>query len=78
MSHLLATLFLDPIPVWADSVWPWLLIPLALGVSLVYKCVKCRTMREVPREAAVITVWIILGMVAAAVVLAGLVRALES
>lgn len=78
MIHVLAyTPFLDPIPIWSNAVWPWLLLPLTLAVSLVYKSVKCRTMRQVPREAAVIAVWIILGMIIAAVVLAGLVRAME-
>lgn len=71
------TPFLDPIPVWADSVWPWLLLPLAIAVSIVYKSIKCRSVRQVPREATVITVWIILGMIAAAVALAGVVKVLE-
>lgn len=71
------TPFLDPIPVWADSVWPWLLLPLAVAVSIVYKSIKCRSARQVPREATVITVWIILGMIAAAIVLAGVVKVLE-
>lgn len=69
--------FLDPIPVWGNAVWPWLLLPLALAVSVVYKSIKCRSMQQVPREAAVITLWIIIGMVAAAVALAGVVKALE-
>lgn len=69
--------FLDPIPIWSNAAWPWLLIPLALAVSIVYKSIKCRTMRQVPREATVITLTIILGMIAAAVALAGVVRALE-
>lgn len=78
MSPILAwTPFLDPIPIWSNAVWPWLLLPLAIAVALVYKSVKCRTMRQVPREAAVIAVWIVLGMVIAAVVLAGVVRAME-
>ena len=70
--------FLDPIPyLWSDAVWPWLLIPLCVAVSVVYKSIKCRSMKEVPREAAVITLWIIFGMIGAAIVLAVVVRALE-
>ena len=69
--------FLQPIPIWHDGVWPWLLLPLCIAVSVVYKSIKCRSMREVPREAAVITIWIIFGMIGAAVVLAVLVRVLE-
>lgn len=77
MTPLAWTPFLDPIPVWSSAVWPWLLLPLVAAVSIVYKSIKCRTMREVPREATVISVWIVLGMIAAAIVLAGLVKALE-
>lgn len=69
--------FLDPVPIWSDAVWPWLLLPLAVAVSLVYKSVKCRSMRDVPREAASIALWIVIGMVVAAVVLAGVVRVME-
>ena len=44
--------FLYPLPIW--DYWPWLLIPLCVGVSIVYKSIKCRSMRTVPREAMVI------------------------
>ena len=69
--------FLDPIPVWSNAVWPWLILPLAAGVSIVYKSIKCRSMRDVPREAFSITAWILIGMVVAAIALAGVVRLLE-
>jgi len=71
------TPFLDPIPIWSNAVWPWLLLPLTAAVALVYKSIKCRTMRQVPREAASIAIWIVVGMAAAAVMLAGVVRAME-
>lgn len=69
--------FLSPLPLWQESRWPWLIIPLCVGVSIVYKSMKCARMRQVPREAGAITLWVLLGMVAAAVVLAGWVRFLE-
>jgi hypothetical protein len=69
--------FISPLPLWRDSQWPWLLLPLCLGVAIVYKSMKCATVRQVPREAAVITLWIVLGMVSAAVVLGVWVRLLE-
>lgn len=77
--HLLAASegyrpFLDPMPVWPDSRWPWLLVPLCVGVAVVYKSVRCRSMSQVPREAAGIALWILLGMAAAAAVLAIVVR----
>ena len=69
--------FLQPLPVWHDWAWPLLLVPLCVGVAVVYKSIKCRYVRQVPREAAVLSVWILLGMAAAAAVLAAVVKALE-
>ena len=64
--------FIYPLPVW--DYWPWLILPLAAAVSIVYKSVKCQSMTLVPREAAVIFVWILIGMVAAGAALAGVVK----
>ena len=76
--HTLAWIpFLNPLPVWSDRVWPWLLLPLAAGVSVVYKSIKCRHMREVPKEATVILSMIVLSMVAAAIALAVVVETME-
>jgi hypothetical protein len=61
------TPFVDALPVW--DYWMWLLVPLTVGVAIVYKSIKCRTMRQVPREAAAITFWILLGMAGAAAAL---------
>ena len=73
MNAILAyQLFLDPLPIW--NYWPWLLIPLATCVSIVYKSIKCKSMSTVPREAAGITLWIIGGMVFAGVVLWAIVE----
>lgn len=69
--------FLTPMPVWDNAVWPWLLLPLCVAVSVVYKSIKCRTMRQVPREATVLTIWILAGMAVAAGVLALIVEGLE-
>ena len=68
-------LFIKPLPVW--DYWYLLLLPLCVGVSIVYKAIKCRDMKQVPREAAVIFVMIILGMVLAAAALLILVRVME-
>jgi hypothetical protein len=70
------TPFLHPIPVW--DYWLWLLVPLTVGVSIVYKSMKCRNMSDVPREAAQIAVLILLGMAAAAALLWVIVRAREA
>ena len=69
--------FLQPLPVWDDGQWPWLLVPLCVGVAVVYKSIKCRYVRQIPREAGVLSVWILLGMTAAAAVLAVIVKWLE-
>ena len=67
--------FWQPLPVW--DYWYLLLVPLCLGVSIVYKSIKCHRMRQVPREAAVIFGMILAGMTFAAVVLLVLVRVME-
>jgi hypothetical protein len=83
MVHLIAHLplilaapdyvpFVYPMPIW--DYWPWLIIPLAAGVSIVYKSVKCQSMNLVPKEALQIFVMILVGMVAAGVTLAGVVK----
>ncbi len=73
MIPLLAyRLFLDPLPVW--NYWVVLILPLCLAVSVVYKSMKCRSMSQVPWEAAVIFLWIIGGFTAAAVALMLLVN----
>ena len=67
--------FITPLPVW--DYWIWLLIPLCLGVSIVYKSIKCHRMRQVPREAAVIFLMILAGMIFAGAALLALVRVME-
>ena len=62
--------FFNPLPAW--DYWYFLLIPLCLGISIVYKSIKCHTMKQVPREAAEIFVTILAGMIFAAAALMGL------
>lgn len=64
--------FMQPLPVW--DVWYLLALPLCAAVSIVYKSIRCRSMRKVPIEAAKAVVWIVLGLSAAAVGLALLVH----
>lgn len=63
--------FLQPLPVW--NYWYLLILPLCVAVAVVYKSIKCRTMNQVPRQAATITLWILLSFAAAAAALAGIV-----
>jgi len=67
--------FRQPLPVW--DYWYLLLIPLCVGISIVYKSIKCREMRQVPREASGIFIMIMVGMVATAAGLYALMRFLE-
>ncbi|MGH7176064.1 MAG: hypothetical protein ACREJC_01675 [Tepidisphaeraceae bacterium] len=64
--------FLWPLPVW--DIWYILLVPLCLGVSIVYKSIKCKSMSQVPRQALWITFLIVIGMIGAGAALAGIVR----
>ena len=76
MTHLSALLaytpFMDPLKVW--DYWPWLLLPLCLGVSIVYKSVREESMARVPMEALKATFWIVAGMSGAAAGLFLMVR----
>jgi hypothetical protein len=74
-SMLAYTPFVTPLPVW--DYWMVLLLPLSIAVAIVYKSIKCQSMNQVPREAAIITVWIIVGFALAGAALAGLVKFLE-
>ena len=67
--------FMQPLPAW--NYWYLLAVPLCAGVSIVYKSIRCRSMRTVPNEAAKATAWILFGLIAAAVVLALVVKAFE-
>jgi hypothetical protein len=46
-------------------------------VAIVYKSIKCASMSQVPREATALFIWILLGMAAAAAILAGVVKVME-
>ncbi len=59
--------FVQPLPVWAYKLW--LIIPLALGVAIVYKSIRCDTMREVPKAAVILMLWILGAVLAAGVIL---------
>jgi len=62
-------------PFW--NYWYLLLLPLCIAVAVVYKAIKCNSMKRVPREALIIVIWILVSFVAAGAALAGLVRMIE-
>jgi hypothetical protein len=57
---------LDPLNV--HDIWWMFLVPMALGISIVYKAVRVQTMDRYRQQVAIMTVQIILGMIALAVV----------
>ncbi|MFP4144909.1 MAG: hypothetical protein ACLFV3_07160 [Phycisphaeraceae bacterium] len=65
--------FRDPMPL--GPYWLWLLLPLALGISVAYKAVRVRDVDQLPRQAAVMTTQIIvfLGLIAGVVWLVALI-----
>jgi hypothetical protein len=65
--------FVNSPPIW--DYWYLLLIPLTVGVAIVYKSLKVPHMRDLPRDAAITSLWIFLGLVIAGAILAGLTRA---
>jgi hypothetical protein len=66
--------FVTPAPVW--NYWYLLVLPLTLAIAIVYKSVRCDSMRKVPREALVLFAFIVGVLVAAAGALAAIVNAL--
>lgn len=68
----LGDLFARPMPIW--NYWYLLMLPLCMGVALVYKAIRLDDMQQVLKQAMVIFVWILGGMGLAAVVLAVLVK----
>lgn len=78
MTSLLSILgtylpLLYPLP-GAWNYWYLLLLPLCLGVSIVYKAIRCASIKDVPREAAITTVWILLAIFSAAGALVVLIK----
>jgi hypothetical protein len=53
--------FLDPINI--HELWWALLVPMALGVSVVYKAVRVKTMDHYWREVVIMTAQIVLAMI---------------
>jgi hypothetical protein len=74
MNPMLAfTPLLDPLPSLYPGMsdqWLWLVIPLVIAISIVYKCTRIESLRALPREAAIMSVQIVVVMVLAAVLLA--------
>ena len=69
------TPFFDPLPALfpgLDEYWLFLVIPLVVAISLVYKATRMKELRGLPKEAAIMSTQILVMMVVAAAVLGGL------
>lgn len=64
MMHLLPTLayrpFLDPLPL--DTYWLMLLPPLALAIAVVIKTIRLQDLKQLPRQATLLAVQIVVFM----------------
>jgi hypothetical protein len=64
--------FLTAMPIW--DYWVWLALPLCVGVALVYKTTKCRFPGTILRESVWLSLWIVLGLIGAAIAVSLAVR----
>lgn len=58
---------IEPMPI--ESFWPALLVPLAVAIAVVYKTIKIEDLRQLPRQAMVLTSQIVVLMALAAIVI---------
>lgn len=64
----------DPLPALFPQMsdyWLWLVLPLVIAISIVYKCTRIESVRALPRESAIMSLQIMLVMAFAAAILAG-------
>ena len=74
MNFLAYTPFVQPLPFWGNYTQIAWALPICAALSIVYKSIRCHRMSSVPREAFVIFITIVGGMIVAAVVLSLLVK----
>jgi len=68
LPAMLATIFVTPVPI-APGARLLLLLPLAASVSIVYKTIRCDSVREIPLASVVLWFTVVGGMLAVGVVL---------
>jgi hypothetical protein len=57
------TIFYNPMPLQSHVVL-WMVLPLCMSVAVVYKTIRVRELRRLPREAAGLILYISAGLVA--------------
>ena len=74
MTHALGYIpFLDPMNIFHEW-WYLLLVPLAFGISVIYRALKMTSLTRYWRAVGMMTARIVLGMIALALVLVVLVQ----
>lgn len=68
----LATLFVDPMEISSRSLW--MVIPVCIGVAVVYKTIRTRSLRRLPLEVALLSLYILAGIAALMTALWALLR----
>jgi hypothetical protein len=58
---LLGTLFTNPMPLTDKGFW--IVIPLSLAVAAAYKAIRVESIRQLPREILLLTLYILAGVV---------------
>jgi hypothetical protein len=58
---MIAALFHHPVTL-PVSVVPWLVVPLCAAVAAVYKTIRVKNLRELPRQLALLMVYIVVGL----------------
>ncbi|MCH8880307.1 MAG: hypothetical protein IID34_10540 [Planctomycetes bacterium] len=61
MTFVLATLFLDPIPL-SGIQRAALLLPICLSISVVYRTIKTPDLRDIPKTSLALWITIVVGM----------------
>jgi hypothetical protein len=62
--------FITPLPAW--DYWMWLIVPLCIGVALVYKTARCESIASIFPQTLKISLIIFVSMALAALFLSGL------
>ncbi len=62
MAESLMALFTTPMPELSGWQRAGLLLPLALAIAVIYKTIKCKTVRDIPMASLILWVTIVAGM----------------
>jgi hypothetical protein len=76
MTPLLSSLFIAWVPLLepmgVDEYWVLLLLPLVIGISVVYKAIRMENLTRLPRQAMYMSAQILVFLTAAAAILWGI------